>query len=465
MSTSRSSLNKPRHYTWDLWRTGRRGTPAILQNQTDRLADIVNFTRAHSPYYRQHYSRLPAGTHTLEQLPPVTKQELMDHFDGWVTGPEVTREGIEAFAADMSLLGRLYLDRYTVAKCSGSIGIKGILLQDRNESQLYDALIIRGWPGFTSLLGDWTGYLRHGLRSAYITFTGGHYGTAAAHERLRHENPRFANRLRRFSTEMPLPQIVEALNQYQPTHLVAYTGFAQSLAYKQMVGRLAIRPVNVVVGSETLEPDVRAEILQAFRCTVRDIYGTNEFPYLAFDCEYNWLHVNTDWAILEPVDRDYQAVPPGQPSHNALLTNLANHIQPFVRYELGDSIIVRPDPCPCGSPFPAIHVRGRINELLSINDANGHEVMLSFEVFGIAIRKNTPVRRYQVIQTAPDCIRVRLELEPDADRRSTWKTVQERLTSLMTAHNLQGIKISLDSESPQPNPNTGKYRRVWSQYA
>jgi len=103
--------------------------------------------------------------------------------------------------------------------------------------------------------------------------------------------------------------------------------------------------------------------------------------------------------------------------------------------------------------------------VLSISDADGNEVLLSHEVFGNAIKTDTPVTRYQVIQKSPDSIRVRLELEPDAERTATWQTVQERLTGLITDHNLQRIKIMLDTELPQPNPNTGKYRRVWSEYS
>ncbi len=458
------ALNRrPRSYTWDLWRTARRGTPAILQKQAERLADIVDFARTQSPYYRRHYGQLPERTYGLEELPPVTRQDIMTHFDEWVTDPEVTKQGVDKLTADYSLLGKLFLDRYTVARTSGSIWVWGTMLQDSEASRLYDALIIRGWPGFPNMLRDWMGYLRHGFRSAYIISTRGHYGTVVAHERLRQEHSRFGNRLQRFSSEDPLPQTVRALNEYQPTHVVAFTGVAQSLAYEQIAGRLAIHPVNVVVGGETLEPGVRIELEKAFRCTIRDIYSTNEFPYLAFDCRYNWLHLNTDWAILEPIDRNYQGVPPGQLSHNALLTNLINRVQPYIRYELGDSVLVRPDPCPCGNPFPAIRVQGRMNEVLTLTDAEGHKVMLTWLVFGAAIQTGTPVVRYQVIQTTPDCLHIRLELEANADRISTWQTVLDRLTTTRADNNLRGLKIIMDPELPRPDPKTGKYRRVWRQ--
>ena len=40
-------------------------------------------------------------------------------------------------------------------------------------------------------------------------------------------------------------------------------------------------------------------------------------------------------------------------------STLANRVQPILRYDLGDSILQRPSPCPCGDPLPAMRVQGR----------------------------------------------------------------------------------------------------------
>jgi hypothetical protein len=100
-------------------------------------------------------------------------------------------------------------------------------------------------------------------------------------------------------------------------------------------------------------------------CRVTDNYSASEAIGMTFECRRRQLHVNADWYILEPVDEAYEPVPPGQPSHSVLVTNLANRVQPIIRYELGDSITVSPARCPCGSPLPAIRVEGRTDEILS----------------------------------------------------------------------------------------------------
>lgn len=89
-----------------------------------------------------------------------------------------------------------------------------------------------------------------------------------------------------------------------------------------------------------------------------------------------WLHVNVDWVVFEPVDADYRPVAPGEQSHTVLISNLANRVQPILRYDLGDSVLERPDPCPCGNPFPAIRVQGRSADVLTFRSPAGEKVRL-----------------------------------------------------------------------------------------
>lgn len=60
---------------------------------------------------------------------------------------------------------------------------------------------------------------------------------------------------------------------------------------------------------------------QAFNCEVINSYGASEFMPLASERGHQKLHLNNDWAILEPVDEQYQPVPIGQAGSTTLLTN------------------------------------------------------------------------------------------------------------------------------------------------
>ena len=140
--------------------------------------------------------------------------------------------------------------------------------------------------------------------------------------------------------------------------MIGYPDALTLLAREQVAGRLAIRPALVGSGGDWLAPPARHAIGAAFGCRVRENYGAAEFPALAWECPEGSLHVGADWAIVEPVDEHYRPVPAGQPSYTALLTNLANRVQPFIRYDLGDRITVGRTPCACGSAVATRPGRG-----------------------------------------------------------------------------------------------------------
>ena len=96
---------------------------------------------------------------------------------------------------------------------------------------------------------------------------------------------------------------------------------------------------------------------------------------------------------------------PGEPSHTVLITNLANRVQPLIRYDQGDSVTLRPDVCPCGSPLPAIRVVGRTNDTLSFQTDDLGEVRLLPLALGTVIEETPDVRRFQAAQDRPEADR------------------------------------------------------------
>jgi phenylacetate-coenzyme A ligase PaaK-like adenylate-forming protein len=126
--------------------------------------------------------------------------------------------------------------------------------------------------------------------------------------------------------------------------------------------RLDLR--EVLTGGETLGASVRQHIEEQLDCRVRNSYGASEFLAMGWECAEGHMHLNADWVILEPVDRQHRPVPAGTRAHTVLLTNLANHVQPLIRYDLGDEITFAVAPCACGSPLPVIDVLGRHDDAL-----------------------------------------------------------------------------------------------------
>jgi phenylacetate-coenzyme A ligase PaaK-like adenylate-forming protein len=200
-------------------------------------------------------------------------------------------------------------------------------------------------------------------------------------------------------------------------------------------------------------------IASAFNTKVGNSYAASECPFLSYFCEQKWLHVNADWVVLEPVDADYRPVPPGVQSYTILISNLANRVQPILRYDLGDSILQRPDPCPCGNPLPAIRVQGRAADMLIFPADNGERITIPPLLFGTLLYQIPGIEQFQAVQTAPANLRVRLKIANDAHPDHVWQAVHTELTHLLTKHKLGHITVERAKEPPEQSPG-GKYREV-----
>jgi phenylacetate-coenzyme A ligase PaaK-like adenylate-forming protein len=277
------------------------------------------------------------------------------------------------------------------------------------------------------------------------------------------ENPRREKTARMFSALAPLPEIVKGLNEYQPAMLAAYPSSLALLAEEQGEGRLHINPVLILPTGETLTAAVRQQIERAFQARVRQNYGASEMPVIAYDCGRGGLHVNADWVIFEPVDDEFQPVLPGQASHKVLITNLANRVQPFIRYEIGDTVTVNLEPCACGSILPSITVEGRNDDILRFTDVNGHSVPIMPMALWSVIKDTPGVYRFQAIQVAPEQLKVRLQAKVTGEEGVVWELVKHRVQNYFENHGLSNIQLVRAPEAPAPNPISGKFRHVWAE--
>ncbi|MCE7980009.1 MAG: phenylacetate--CoA ligase family protein [Caldilinea sp. CFX5] len=453
-------------YLGDLWRVARADQSALHRRQQKRLVDLITFARNHSPYYRRllpHQLCSVDNPFTLLQTLPIqTKPTLMANFDEWVTDHAVTQAGVEAFLSGNPPAGRTFLDRYEVYTTSGTTGTPGLFLQDRRAVAIYDSLLLaRGMPQWFApeLLGH---LLRRGFRVALVVATGGSFAALATYESWRRRIPWLAGRLQTFSVLAPLPELVRNLNAFQPTILAGYASALLLLADEQAAGRLQIQPRALMASGEPLDPIARTAIEAVFQRRVHNIYGSSEFIFMAFACDQGWFHVNADWLLLEPVTRTYQPVAPGEAADTLLLTNLANRIQPLIRYDLGDSITVRPDSCPCGQRLPAIQVEGRRNDILVLQTATGESVRLLPMAIGVIVEETPGVHRFQIVQTTPTSLRVRLAVKAGAAEGQVWDAVAGRLRAYLANQGLAAVTVARAAEPPQVQSVGGKFRQVWS---
>jgi phenylacetate-coenzyme A ligase PaaK-like adenylate-forming protein len=443
----------------DVWRAGRADSDGLTRRQRERLDALVAHARRRSRFYAELYAPLGVAPR-LDRLPVVTKAQLMARFDDWVTDPEVTLRGVQEFADDPAHIGREYLGRYLVLVTSGTTGIPAVLLQDRSALDVLEALtVVRVAP---RMMGPRTvaALVRGRGRAAAVWATGRPYGGISLLQRQIHRRPSRAKRLRLFSALEPVDELVTDLDAFQPAMLSGYASVLAILAREQREGRLAIHPAIINNGGETLTPDARQLIESAFGTRVSNGYGASEMIMIAYDCGHGSMHVHADWAILEPVDADRRPVAPGEQSATVLLTVLANRVQPIIRYDLGDSVVLRPEPCACGSRLPAIDVVGRTNDVLHFAAVDGREVALAPLPLVTLMETAPGIRSVQLVQTSPRSVEVRLDPLPGHDRSQVARDVQARLHEHFTRHGLTSVRIVDGESDPQRDQRSGKLRQV-----
>lgn len=443
----------------DAWRAEREGPPGIARRQHRRLATLVAHARTRSPFYARLYRDLPDDA-PLTALPPVSKPELMASFDDWVTNPTIRRAGVDAVLADPSLVGRPYRGGYFVCTTSGTTGRPGVFVYDPGALTVYRALSIARIDRHWAPPAQWPALLRRGMRWAAVVGTGGHFAGAGWMEAERRRSTWRRRAYRVFSVQQPIKKITAELDSFDPAILTTYPSALDLLATEQRQGRLSIAPVVIESSGESLLPDVRRRAAAAFGCPVREAYAASECILMAFGCDEGWAHVNADWVVLEPVDADRGATPPGEASHTVLLTNLANLVQPIIRYDLGDSIVVRPDPCPCGVNLPAIRVSGRQDDVMHLPGEGGRLVDVVPLAIGMVVDQTPGVVRCQLVQTARATVRLRLDADPAHDVDAVWPALLGRLREYLAGQGIADVELVRTDEPPEQSATSGKFRRV-----
>ena len=438
----------------ELWWTRQAGTSASGL-AAGRIDALVAHARAHSPLYGALYRGLAARP-PLSDLPPVSKAQLMARFDDWSTDREVRRRDVERFLATRGV-GELYLGRYHAWKSSGTTGVPGIFLQDGHALAVYDALVAAQFQMLPWTAERLARMAAAGGRAALVAATGEHFAGITSWEHLRRAYPGPA--ARSFSVMAPTAELVAALNDFRPAVLAAYPSVLAILAGERRRGRLAIEPALAWSGGEFLAPATRAAIERAFGCPVINEYGASECLSIAHECAHGVLHVNADWVALEGVDARGDPVPPGEISHTTLLTNLANWLQPVIRYDLGDRITRLAQACACGSALPGIRVDGRKDDIVSLRAPGGARVRLPPLALATVVEESADVHRFQLVQDGESHLALRID-PSEAARGLAWKRAAPALRAYLKRQGLSNVGVSLGRGAPRVDARSGKLRAV-----
>ena len=438
--------------------SGRATAQALAERQSSRLSKLIAAAQQDSRFYREHLHGIVSGITPLSQLPPVSRQALMERFDDWVTDPQLKLGELRAFTADPQRIGQAYLGEYLVWESSGTSHEPGVFVQNARTMAVYDALeVMRRSP--PRPLQRWLDPLALTERIAFVGATTGHFASVVSTQRLRELNPWLAPFIRSFSILQSTRLLVDALNAFAPTVIATYPTVAAMLADEADRGALDFAPKELWTGGETLSAAVRQQLQRALGCTVRNNYGASEFMSIAWECDRGHLHANVDWVILEPVDEFGRSMPATELSYSTLLTNLANHVQPLIRYDLGDQVKLHTERCDCGSSLPVIEVLGRRDDALVMAGRDGQPITLLPLALTTVLEDEAGVFDFHLRQRDDHTLVLRLGLQ-GADGQHALARCRRELEKFATAQELKPICVLGELGQAMPRGRSGKAQRI-----
>ena len=406
-------------------------SPAELQAfQFAQLQRLVNTAEGNCPYYAQAWQ---------ERGLSVGQLQSPDDFARW---PLITRDTIREHRMTMRNQQPLKL----ISKGTG--GSSGQPLQFDVSAESHErrtALMYRGY--------GWAGGAP-GTRQLYLW--GGPLHMASRWARLKNQAHHAFDRhtiINCFEmTPDRMPGHVATLQKCRPDVIVAYTNplyeFARYLDEQHIQ---PWQPRSLIIGAEKIYPHQRELIERVFRAPVFETYGSREFMLIGAECEHhNGLHLSVDNLLVEILDEDGQPTPAGQVGQ-VVITDLFNLGMPFIRYVNGDRALAGSEICPCGRGLPLLKgVAGRQLDLLTTPDGR----TVPGEFFPHLLKEFSAIRRFQVLQSTPDCITLKL-VAPDLSLAD-----QELLLLAIRATVGEVVELRLQRVTEIPLTAAGKHRVV-----
>ncbi len=411
----------------------------------ERFRRFVSRVREHSPYYRQIIAErnIDVDRCVPGDFPLLTKSILMQNFDQIVTAPGVTKAAVADFLTRSKDPNDLFLGKYRVIHTSGSSGEVGYFVYSTLDWARATMGPRRGARPVRKRKGK--------LRIAYFAAIDGHYAGVTMVSSFRRGLVKLFVDIGLFEVNSPLPEVIAALNEYQPDFLAGYTTALKILAEKQRAGALKLDTVVGIItaGEATTEAD-RAFLEQTFGCGVVNTYGCSEHLGMGGSVP------GSSNIVLHDHDLIYEFYP-----DHSVVTNMFNETLPLIRYRMAD--ILRPVDSGVHAPYLVIESLVGRNELQpKFKNRDGIEDFISPHTINEVFVAG--VTRFQMHLLADDAFRfmVCLDTSLGAEQQAAAvEGVDRRLREILARKRMDNVRFDVVPTDDLPvNPRTRKFQLI-----
>lgn len=423
-----------------------------------RLQQLLEVARDGSPWHARRLQGLDLDAlrgDDLSAIPPMTKNDLMTHWDEIVTDRRLCLEQANTHLGQIGASEDpgLLFDRYHIVASGGSSGRRAVMAWD-----FEGFLAHRMAYGRASLLRSRLVPVRDAEGPPVLAMV---YATSPVHisaalarcfetGRFRHET---------LSATRPPEELITELNRLRPTHLTSYPSLLQVFARAAQRGDLDLPLRRITTTGEPLWPETRELLREVWPVSIDNTWGTTESAPLAHsDGVEPSLVVNEDLNIIEPVDDEYRPVAPGERASRVLVTNLVNRVLPVIRYEIPDAVRFLQDPEgtdeQASGPWSGRRIgaiEGRRDDLFNYP---GDRVLHPFAVRDV-LGTVAAIEEYQVRQI-PGGLDILLRATTSVDLRP----VEHRLREILAGIGVSPAEVKLRLvDLLERHPQTGKLLR------
>ena len=347
--------------------------------QLERLNAFLLFIQEHTPYYRklfqEHDIRLPFTSLDQLQTIPILEKETL-------------RQQNEAFMSEV--------DAPVRGRTGGTSGksLQVAFMREDVQERMAHLDYFKELHGFHS-----------GMRRA--SFTGRTLTAIDQKKPIFWRMNRPLNQLLLSIFHMKeenFPAYIEELNRFRPAALdgtpTAMLEIALYLLKHDL--RLDFPLIAIFPTSETVTPEMRRLLEEAFQAPVFDQYGSSEGAPIISECRERKLHLHHETGIIEPYGDLGEVV----------VTCFTTRGTPLVRYRIGDRMTLGREACTCGLNGPVIEsIDGRGTSFI-VSEKRGK--VFEGDITTIARELPNSVLRLQVEQHALN--HVTLRYIPDEQR-------------------------------------------------
>lgn len=391
----------------------RRNSAYIKNYQNKKLRQLIKYIYKNTQYYKQLFDKHAIRpqdiktTEDLNKIPALAKDILRQHYDDIVC--DRNRD-------------------YVYVNTTGSSGLPLRIAMNRQDVLFSDALVLYA-------------FLKGGLSiSNKIAML---WGETKSQD---NNSSKWFYFLKRYVVDLKAgpEKNIEQLNNIKPQGIYGYPSYLRLLAKHILEHnlKLSFTPKVIFTHGEILTDDTRDLLRKAFNARVCNTYGSTEFFRIAFECKKGSMHIIPESAIIETMDG------------KALITGLYHRAMPFLRYDLGDKLVLSEAECGCGIHWGIIkEVVGRSDDYLVLpsgKQVSARAVNLLDNVRGIL--------EYQVVQNTKEDINVLVR--PDSEfSEASEKEIKE---IILRGCYGEAVNIKIVKLESMPRQGAGKLRAVIS---